>query len=144
MMDSNVIAKLLENKEILDKSHEAQRLTLVCEQIYGSDWDAFYAVCDLQLVAFGAKVGVYDTIASTNTKKYATYLNNVVTTLSTLAISCDPNTSLKRNTKSIIRALRILRKYAHYRDAFILGESVQCTFSEVEIKFCACCICKNV
>jgi SUMO ligase MMS21 Smc5/6 complex component len=40
MMDSDVIQKLLEKKETLDKTDEAQRLTFVCEQLYGGDWDA--------------------------------------------------------------------------------------------------------
>jgi hypothetical protein len=50
LMDSNVIRKLLAKKETIDKTDEGQRLTFVCEQVYGGDWDAYYAACDLQSV----------------------------------------------------------------------------------------------
>jgi hypothetical protein len=39
---------------------------------------------------------------------------------------------LKSKTNSIIRALRITSKYAHYRDAFTFGESVKVSYSKVE------------
>jgi hypothetical protein len=48
-------------------------LNCVCEKLYGGNWDAHYAAFDLHLATFGAKA-------------YATYLENVVTTLSTLGI----------------------------------------------------------
>jgi hypothetical protein len=60
MLDSVVIAKLLANKETLDKNSEAHLFAFVCEQIYGNDWDAYYAACDLHVVAFGAKTGAFD------------------------------------------------------------------------------------
>jgi hypothetical protein len=75
MMDADVIHKLLEKKKRLDKTNEAQHLTFVCEQLYGGDWDAHYAACDLHVIAFGAKAGVVDVpdeIFEPN--KYATYL----------------------------------------------------------------------
>jgi hypothetical protein len=81
----------------------------------------------LQLVAFGAKDGVFEIPDELETKKYATYLGNVVTTLSTLGITCAPNTSLRRTRNSTIRALYIMRKYA-----FNFAESVWGSFSKVE------------
>jgi hypothetical protein len=39
---------------------------------------------------------------------------------------------LKSKTNYIIRALRIIRKYAHYHDAFTFGESVKGSYSKVE------------
>jgi hypothetical protein len=57
---------------------------LICEHIYGGDCDVYYAACELRVVGFGAKAGVYDTPISTDAKKYTTYLNNVVTTMITL------------------------------------------------------------
>jgi hypothetical protein len=128
-----VIHKLLEKKKMLDKTDEAQRLTFVCEQLYGGDWDAHNAACDLHLVAFGATAGVMDVpdeILEPN--KYATYLENVVSTLSTLGLVIAPKKSLKSKTNSIIRALRIMRKYAHYHDAFTFGESAKGSYSKVE------------
>jgi hypothetical protein len=85
------------------------------------------------LVAFGAKAGVMD-VPDDNLEpnKYATYLENVVTTLSTLGLVIAPKTSLKSKRNSIIRALRIMRKYAHYHDAFTFGESVKGSYSKVE------------
>jgi hypothetical protein len=65
-------------------------------------------------------------------KKYATYVDNVVTTLSTLGIVTSPKKILKRKMNSIIRALHIMRKYAHFHDAFTFVESVRCNFSKVE------------
>jgi hypothetical protein len=58
IMDFDVIRKLLAKKETLDKTDQAQCLTFVCEQVYGGDWDAHYAACDLNLISFGAKAGV--------------------------------------------------------------------------------------
>jgi hypothetical protein len=84
MMDADVINKLLEKKKMLDKTDEAHRLTFVCEQLYG-------AACDLQLIAFGANAGVMDVpdeILEPN--KYATYLENVVSTLNTLGLVVAP------------------------------------------------------
>jgi hypothetical protein len=109
---------------------EAERLTFVCEKYYGGDWDVYYTAFGLHLAAFGAKAGVNEVPdKELDTKQYATYLENVVTTLSTLGIVTASKTSLKRNANSIIRAWRIMRKYAH--------------FHEVEIKFRVCCICIN-
>jgi hypothetical protein len=87
----------------------------------------------LYLVAFGAKAGVIE-IPDDNLEpnKYATYLENVVTTLNTLGLVIAPKTSLKRKTDSIIRALRIMRKYARYHNAFTLGESVKVSYSKVK------------
>jgi hypothetical protein len=65
-------------------------------------------------------------------KKYATYFENVVTTLSTLGIMIAPKTNLKHETTSIIRALRIMRKYAKFHYAFTFAESVRCSCSKVE------------
>jgi hypothetical protein len=132
MMDSDVIQKLLAKKKRLDQTDEAQCVFFVFEQLYGGDWDAHYAACDLHLVAFGAKAGVMDVpdeILEPN--KYATYLENVVSTLSTLGLVIAPK-KLKSKTNSIIRALRIMRKYAHYHDAFTFGESVKGSYSKVE------------
>jgi hypothetical protein len=91
MMDSDVIQKLLEKKKRLDQTDEAHRVSFVCEQLYGGDWDAHYAACDLHVFAFGAKAGVMDVpdeILKPN--KYASYLENVVSTLSTLGLVIDP------------------------------------------------------
>jgi hypothetical protein len=43
MIYADMIQKLLEKKKTIDTTDEAQRLTFVCEQLYGSDWDAHYA-----------------------------------------------------------------------------------------------------
>jgi hypothetical protein len=132
MMDSDVINKMLDKKKRLDKMDEAHRVSFVCEQLYGGDWDAHYDACDLHLVAFGAKAGVMDVpddIIEPN--KYATYLENVVSTLSTFGLVIAPKKSLKSKTNSIIRALRNMRKYAHYHDAFTFGESVKGSYSKV-------------
>jgi hypothetical protein len=59
-MDSDVIKKILDKKDLLDQTDEARRLSFVCEQLYDGDWDAQYAACDLHLAAFGAKAGVVD------------------------------------------------------------------------------------
>jgi hypothetical protein len=64
--------------------------------------------------------------------KYATYLENVASTLSTLGLVTTPKKSLKSKTNSIIRALRIMRQYEHYHDAFTFGESVKGSYSKVE------------
>jgi hypothetical protein len=133
MMDSDVINKLLDKKKRLDQTDEAQRVSFVCEQLYGGDWDAHYAACNFHLVAFGATAGVMDVpdeIIEPN--KYATYLENVVSTLSTLGLVIAPRKSLKSKTNSIIRALRIMIKYAHYHDASTFGESVKGQYSKVE------------
>jgi hypothetical protein len=133
MMDFDAIQELLEKKETLDKTDEAHHLTFVCEQLYGGDWDIHYAACDLHLVALGAKasvMGVPDENLQPN--KYEMYLENIVTTLSTLGLLIAPKTSLKRKRNSIIRALCIMRKYAHYHDAFTLGESVKGSYSKVK------------
>jgi hypothetical protein len=37
LVDSEVIRKLLANKETLDKTDEGQHLAFVCEQVYGGD-----------------------------------------------------------------------------------------------------------
>jgi hypothetical protein len=85
------------------------------------------------LVAFGAKAGVMDVPdKNLGPNKYATYLENVVTTLSTIGLVIAPNIILKSKRNSIIRALRIMRKYAHYHDAFTFGESVKVSYSKVE------------
>jgi hypothetical protein len=91
MIDYGVVQKLLEKKETLDKTDEAQCLTFVCEQLYGRDWEAHYAACDLHLVDFGAKAGVMD-VPDENLEpnKYATYMEHVVTTLSTLGLVIAP------------------------------------------------------
>jgi hypothetical protein len=85
------------------------------------------------LVAFGAKSGVVD-VPDENLEpnKYATYLENVVAILSTLGLVISPKTSLKSKRNSIIRALRIMRKYAHYHDVFTFGGSVKGSYSKVE------------
>jgi hypothetical protein len=91
MVDSDVIKQLLDKKKRLDQTDEAQWVSFVCEQLYGVDWDAHYAACNLHLVAFGAKAGVMDVpdeILEPN--KYATYLENVVSTLSTLGLVITP------------------------------------------------------
>jgi hypothetical protein len=133
MMDSDAIRKLLEKKEMLDKTDEARRLTFVCEQLYGGAWDARYAACDLHLVDVGTKAGVVDVPdENLEPKKYATYLENVVTTLSMLGLVVAPKTSFKRKRNYIIRALRIMRKCAHFHDAFTFGESVRGSYSKVE------------
>jgi hypothetical protein len=62
-------------------------------------------------------------------------LENVVTTSSTLGITTVPKTSLKRKTNSIIRALRIMRKYDYFHNAFTFSESVRCAFNKVENQF---------
>jgi hypothetical protein len=133
MMDSDVIHKLLEKKKRLDKMDYARRLTFVCEQLYGGDWDANYAACDFHVVAFCAKAGVID-VPDENLEpnKYATYLENVISTLSTLGLWIAPKKSLKSMMNSIIRALCIMIKYARYRDAFTFGESVKGSYSKVE------------
>jgi hypothetical protein len=64
--------------------------------------------------------------------KYANYLENVVSTLSTFGLVIAPKQSLKSKTNSIIRELRIMRKYAQYHDAFTFGESVKGSYSKVE------------
>jgi hypothetical protein len=85
------------------------------------------------LVALGDKVGVMDvTDEILEPNKYATYLENVVSTLSTLGLAIAPILLLKSKTNSIIRALRIMRKYAHYHDAFTFGESVKGSYSKVD------------
>jgi hypothetical protein len=87
MMDVDVIQKILEKKKRLDKTDEVPRLSFVCEQLDGGDWDAHYAACDLHLVAFGAKAGVMgvpDEILDPT--KNATYLENVVSNLGTLRL----------------------------------------------------------
>jgi hypothetical protein len=133
MMDADMIQKLLEKKNTLATMDEAQRLTFVCEQLYGGDWDAHYAACDLHLVSICAKVGVMD-VPDENLKpnKYATYLENIVATVSMLGLVIAPKTSLKSKRNSIIRALHIMRKYAHYHDAFTFGESVKGSYSKAE------------
>jgi hypothetical protein len=123
MMDSDVIKKMLDKKKRLDERDNAD----------GGDWDAHYAACDLHLVAFGAKAGVMDVpdeILDPN--KYATYLENVVSTLSTLGLVIAPKKSLKSKTNTIIRAFHIMRKYAHYHDALTFEESVKGSYSKVE------------
>jgi hypothetical protein len=133
MMDADVIQKILEKKKRLDKTDEGPRLSFVCEQLYGGDLDANYAACDLHMVAFGAKdgvMGVPDEILEPN--KYATYLENVVSTLSTLGLVIAQKKSLKSKTNSIIRALSIMIKYAHYYDVFTFGESVKGSYNNVE------------
>jgi hypothetical protein len=133
MMDADIIQKLLEKKKRLSKTDKAQRLTFLCEQLYGGDWDARYAACDSYLVAFGANAGMMDVpdeILEPN--KYATYLENVVFTLSTPGLVIAPKKGLKSKTNSIIRALRIMIKYAHYYDAFTFGGSVKGSYSKVE------------
>jgi hypothetical protein len=131
MTDSDVIKKMLDKK--IGSTDEAQRVSFVCEQLYGGDWYAFYAACDLHLVAFGAKAGVMDVpdeILEPN--KYAPYLENINSTLSTLGLVIAPKKSLRSKTNSITRALRIMRKYAHYHDAFTFGELVKGSYSKVE------------
>jgi hypothetical protein len=91
MMDSDVIKKIMDKKKRLDQTDEAHRVSFVCEQLYVGDWDAHYATCDFHVVAFGAKAGVMDVpdgILEPN--KYATYLENVVSTLSTLGLVIAP------------------------------------------------------
>jgi hypothetical protein len=129
MMDADMIQKLLEKKKMLDTMDEAHRLTFVCEQLYGGDWDTYYAACDLHLVVFGATAGVMDVPdENLDPDKYATYLENVVATLSKLGLVITPKTNLKIN----IRALPTMRKYAHYHDDFTFGESVKGSYSKVE------------
>jgi hypothetical protein len=60
MMDADVIQKSLEKKKRLGQTYEAHRVSFVCEQLYGGDWDTYYAACDLHLVDFGAKASVMD------------------------------------------------------------------------------------
>jgi hypothetical protein len=128
-----LLRETLFTKKVLDKTDDAQRLTFVCEQLYGGDWDTRYAACDVHVVTFGAKVSVNDVPdEDLDPKRYATYLENVVTTLSTLGIVTAPKTSLKRKKNYIIRVLRIIRKYAHLHDAFTFGESVRCSSSKIE------------
>jgi hypothetical protein len=85
------------------------------------------------LVVFGAKASVMD-VPDENLEpnKYSTYLENVVTTLSTIGLVISPKTSLKGKRNSIIRALRIMRKYVHYHDAFTFGETVKGSYRKVE------------
>jgi hypothetical protein len=120
---------------MLDITDEGQS-PLFCYQIYGGDWDAYYAAYDLHLVTFGAKAGVLEIPDKLDTQKYSTYLETVVTTLSTLDITCAPFTSIKSKRNSIVKALRILRKYAHYRFVTLSAK--------LKIKFGACCICTNM
>jgi hypothetical protein len=123
----------LANKETLDKTDEGRRLTFVCEQVHVGHWDAYYVACNLHFVAFGDNAGMNEVPdEELEPKKYATYLENMVTTLSTLGITTATKESLNRNTNSIIRALCIMRKYTHLHDAFIFAESVCCSFSKVE------------
>jgi hypothetical protein len=84
MMDSDMIKKLVDKKNMLDQTDEARRISFVCEQLYGGDWDAHYDACDLHLVDCGAKAGVIEP------NKYATYLENVVSTLRTLGLVIAP------------------------------------------------------
>jgi hypothetical protein len=81
MMDADVIQKLLEKKKKrLDKTDEAHRLSFVCEQLYGGDWDTHYAACDFHVVAFVSRAGMMDVPDEIiEPKKYATYLENVST-----------------------------------------------------------------
>jgi hypothetical protein len=58
ILDSDVIVKRVAAEGMLNEKNEACRLTFVSEQIYGGNWDAYYAACDLYLVAFGASTGV--------------------------------------------------------------------------------------
>jgi hypothetical protein len=91
-MDSDVIQKILEKKKRLDQTEEAQCVSFVFEQLYGGDWDAHYAAFYLHVVAFGAKAGVLDVpdeILEPN--NYATYLENTVSTPSTLGLAIAPN-----------------------------------------------------
>jgi hypothetical protein len=91
MMDADVIHKLLEKKKRLEKMDEAQRLTFVFAQLYVGDWDAHYAACDLHVVAFGANAGVVDVLDEIlEPNKYATYLENIFSTLSTLGLVIAP------------------------------------------------------
>jgi hypothetical protein len=131
LMDYDVSWKLLVNKDKLEKNDEGKCLTFVCEQVYGGDWDAYYAACNLHLITFGANAGMYEVLDDLETNTYATYLENLVTTLSTLGITCAPKTSLKRKTNSITIALRIMRKYAHLHDAFTFTECVWGSFSKI-------------
>jgi hypothetical protein len=103
LMDTAVIASLLAKKVMLDTKPEAQRLTIVCEQIYNGDWHDYYILCDLQLVSFGEKPSVFDLPLETTTVQYKRYIENVMTALSTLGITCAPNTSLKSKRKQIIK-----------------------------------------
>jgi hypothetical protein len=108
-MDSDVIQKLLAKKKTLDKNDEGQHLTFVRDQVYGGNWDAYYAAGHYHLVDFGANAGTNEVPdEELEPKKYFTYLENMVTTLSTLGSTTAPKTSLKRNTNSIIRALQNL------------------------------------
>jgi hypothetical protein len=59
-------------------------------------------------------------------------LENVVTTLSTLGLVAAHKTSLAPKKNSIIKAVRFMRKYAHFQDAFTFGKSVRCSYSKVE------------
>jgi hypothetical protein len=130
---ASVLQKLLVKKETLDNTDDSQHLTFVCKQLYGGKWDDHYAACDLHLVAFGAKAGANEVPnEDLEPKKYATYLENVVTTLSTLGLVTALKTSLKRKRNYIIRALHIMRKYVNFHDAFTFGECIQCSYSKVE------------
>jgi hypothetical protein len=111
MMDSDVIQKLLEKKKRLDQTDEAHCISFVCEQLYGGYWDAHYAACDLHLITFG----VCDSFGKC-------FLHSE---------HARPSDCSKKSLKSpIIRALRIMRKYAHYHDALNFGEYVKGSYSK--------------
>jgi hypothetical protein len=98
-MDTAVIVSLTAKKDTLDTNPEAQRLTFMCEQLCNGDWNDYYSACDLHLVSFGEKPSVFDLPLETATAQYKRYIQNEVTTLSTLGIACAPKRSLKSKRK---------------------------------------------
>jgi hypothetical protein len=95
LMDTVFIVSLTAKKDTIDTIPEAQRLTFLCEQLYNGDWHHHYSASDLHLVYFGEKPSVFDLPLETATAQYKRYIKNAVTTLSTLGITCAPNTSFK-------------------------------------------------
>jgi hypothetical protein len=131
-MDTAVIVSLTATKDTLDTNPEAQRLTFLCEQLFNDEWHDYYSACNLHLVSFGDNPSVFDLPLETATSQYKRDIQNVVTTLSTLGITCAPKTRLKSKRKQIIKSLRIISRFSRYNDAICFGQSVDKSYSRVE------------
>jgi hypothetical protein len=67
IMDNGATAKLCANKDFLDTTEEAERLMLLCNQIYGGNRHSYYRVWYLYLAYFGAKASLFDVPQKCNT-----------------------------------------------------------------------------
>jgi hypothetical protein len=119
-MDTADIASLTAKKDTLNANPDAHRLTFLFEQLYNDDWHDYYSACDLHLVSFGEKPSVFDLPLETATTQFKPYIQNVVTPLSTLGITCARKTSFKSKRKQVLKSLRIISRYSRYNDRQVI------------------------